>query len=117
MFPDLHAVIAAAEEAGGPDVGKMIGQFAQYGSVGVIVVLLLMGIIVPKYVMTNLTADRDKWRDAFETERVAHQATRQQLSAAQASAEVATEQGRAMIRLLEELGHRPQTAPAPRGAV
>ncbi|MFE9865858.1 hypothetical protein ACFYPZ_24490 [Streptomyces sp. NPDC005506] len=110
--PELFRVLAAAQEASsGADVGQMIGGFAQYGVVGVIVVLLIMGIVVPKYVMNGLTADRDNWRDAFEKEREGHQLTRQQLAAAQASAEVANEQGQAMVRLLEEFGHQPHTAP------
>jgi hypothetical protein len=104
-------VIAAGEEASsGPDIGKILGQFAQYGVVGLIVVLLIIGVLVPKYVMNNLITDKDGWRAAYETERDAHQATRQQLAAAQASAEVANEQGQAMVRLLEEFGHRPQIA-------
>ncbi|MEV5472952.1 hypothetical protein AB0L66_11420 [Streptomyces sp. NPDC052207] len=99
--------LAVAEETG-PDIGKMIGQFAQYGIVGVVVVLLLIGIIVPKYVMTSLTADRDKWREAFEKEREAHQATREQLAKAEERGDVAIEQGKTLTRLLEELGHRPE---------
>jgi hypothetical protein len=98
--------LAAAEE--GPDVGKLIGQLAQYGVVGLVVVLLILGIIVPKYVMTALTADRDKWREAFEMERDAHQLTREQLAKAEARGDVAVEQGKTLTHLLEELGHRPQ---------
>ena len=110
MIPELLRVMAAAEEGEGPDIGKILGQFAQYGVVGLIVVLLIIGVLVPKYVMNNLVTDKDGWRAAYETERDAHQATRQQLAAAQASAEVANEQGQAMVRLLEEFGHRPQTS-------
>ncbi|MET7905461.1 hypothetical protein ABZS86_29965 [Streptomyces sp. NPDC005355] len=44
----------AAEEAdAGPDIGKLIGQFTQYGIVGVVVVLLILGVTVLKYVMNN----------------------------------------------------------------
>ncbi|MEU1457622.1 hypothetical protein [Streptomyces avermitilis] len=112
MVPELIRALAVAQEAGGgPDIGKLLGQFAQYGVVGLIVVLLIIGVIVPKYVMSNLLTEKDAWRDAFEKEREAHQLTRQQLAAAQASADVANEQGQAMVRLLEEFGHRPQTAP------
>ncbi|MFE9950196.1 hypothetical protein ACFYRJ_22070 [Streptomyces sp. NPDC005531] len=112
MVPELFRVLAAAQEAsGGPDVGQLVGRFGQYGVVGLIVVLLIWGVLVPKYVMNNLIVDKDGWRAAYETERDAHQATRQQLAAAQASAEVANEQGQAMVRLLEEFGHRPHTAP------
>jgi hypothetical protein len=101
-------VLAAVEESG-PDVGKILGQFAQYGVVGLIVVLLIVGVLVPKYVMNALTAEKDNWRTAFEQERAAHQVTREQLIAAQASVDTANEQGRAMVQLLEKLGHRPQT--------
>ncbi|MFD5711314.1 hypothetical protein ACFWHW_13105 [Streptomyces pharetrae] len=112
MIPELLRSLAAAEEVGGgPDIGKILAQFAQYGVVGLIVVLLIIGVLVPKYVMNNLITDKDGWRAAYETERDAHQATRQQLAAAQASADVANEQGQAMVRLLEEFGHRPQPEP------
>ncbi|MEU6449585.1 hypothetical protein [Streptomyces sp. NPDC046979] len=108
MIPDLMQVLAAAEETGGPDVGKLLSTFAQYGVVGLIVVLLIIGVIVPKYVMNALTAEKDNWRTAFEAERAAHQVTREQLIAAQASVDTANEQGRAMVQLLEKLGHRTQ---------
>ncbi|MEV6436330.1 hypothetical protein [Streptomyces anulatus] len=111
MPPHLLMALAAAEAGGGPDISKVVGQLLQYGVVGLVVVLLILGVLVPKWAMNNLIADKDGWRAAYETERDAHQATRQQLAAAQASAEVATEQGQAMVRLLEEFGHRPQTAP------
>ncbi|WP_432043780.1 hypothetical protein [Streptomyces cadmiisoli] len=110
-MPELITLLAAAEEAGGgPDIGKLVLTFAQYGVVGLVVVLMMFGVLVPSYVMKLLTADRDAWRNAFEKERDAHEVTRQQLAAAQASAEVATEQGLAMVRMLEGLGHRPQTS-------
>ncbi|MFJ8470090.1 hypothetical protein [Streptomyces swartbergensis] len=108
MIPDLIWVVAAAEEASGPDIGKILGQFAQYGVVGLVVVLLIVGVLVPKYVMNAHTAEKDNWRTAFEQERTAHQVTREQLIAAQASVGTANEQGQAMVQLLEKLGHRTQ---------
>ena len=107
LLPELLRSLAAAEDSG-PDIGKLIGQFAQYGIVGVVVVLLILGIIVPRYVMNNLTADRDSWRQAFERERDAHDLTRQQLAKAEERGDVAVEQGKTLTHLLEELGHRPQ---------
>lgn len=110
MIPELLRVLAAADNSGGgPDVGKLIGQFAQYGIVGVVVVLLMVGVIVPKYVMAALMTEKDNWRQAFEKEREAHQTTRKQLAKAEERGGVATEQGRAMNALLLELGHRPDT--------
>ncbi|MFJ5018595.1 hypothetical protein [Streptomyces griseoluteus] len=110
---DLIRVLAAAEEGGGPDIGKMLGQFAPYGVVGLIVVLLIIGVLVPKYVMTALTVEKDRWREAFEKEREAHQLTREQLVKAEERGDVATEQGRAMNALLLELGHWPDPTAAP----
>ncbi|WP_457492447.1 hypothetical protein [Streptomyces sp. P5_D11] len=111
-MPELFRALAAAQEAGaGPDVGSMIGTFVQYGAVGLIVVLMILGVIAPKYVLDAISKEKDNWRDAFEKEREAHQVTRQQLAAAQTSADVANEQGRAMVKLLEEFGHRPQNIP------
>ncbi|GAQ61430.1 hypothetical protein SsS58_01779 [Streptomyces scabiei] len=99
MNPELLR-LAAVEETG-PDIGKMLGQFAQYGIAGLIVVLLILGVIVPKYVMTALTADRDKWREA-------HQLSHEQLAKAEERGDVAIEQGKTLTRLLEELGHHPE---------
>ncbi|MGR6973201.1 hypothetical protein ACU639_27045 [Streptomyces cynarae] len=42
LIPELLG-LAAAEDSG-PDVGKLMGQFAQYGIVGVVVVLLILGV-------------------------------------------------------------------------
>ncbi|MFD8072144.1 hypothetical protein ACFV3E_05775 [Streptomyces sp. NPDC059718] len=109
-MPDLLTILSAAEEAGaGPDVGALIGQFSQYGIVGLIVVLLIWGVLVPKYVMNALTTEKDNWRTAFEQERAAHQVTREQLAKAEERGDVAVEQGRAMTRLLQELGHQSQS--------
>ncbi|WP_327132023.1 SH3BP5 family protein [Streptomyces sp. NBC_01343] len=111
MVSDLLRALAAGEEGGTPpDIGTMIGGFLQYGIVGVIVVLLIIGVIVPKYVMSGLVSEKDNWRQAFEKEREAHQATREQLAKAEERGDVATEQGRTLNALLLELGHRPDPA-------
>jgi uncharacterized membrane protein len=107
LIPDLIQVLAAAEETGGgPDVGKILGSFVQYGMVGVFALLLVLGVVVPKWAMTALTAEKDNWRTAFEQERAAHQVTREQLAKAEERGDVATEQGKTMTRLLQELGHQ-----------
>ncbi|MET8185739.1 hypothetical protein ABZV15_08065 [Streptomyces sp. NPDC005246] len=112
VVPELFRVLAAAQEAsGGPDVGQMIGSFAQYGVVGLVVVFLILGVVVPKYVLSDRTADRDKWREAFERERENRELTQQQLAKAEERGDLATEQAKTLIRLLEELGHRPDDFP------
>ncbi|MDX3712720.1 hypothetical protein PV733_28035 [Streptomyces europaeiscabiei] len=109
LIPELVWVMAAAEETGGsPDIGKILNQFGQYGIVGLVVILLIVGVIVPKYVMNNLMAEKDSWRQAFEKERDAHQLTREQLAKAEERGDVAIEQGKTLTRLLEELGHHPE---------
>ncbi|MER6748044.1 hypothetical protein ACFW6C_09295 [Streptomyces fungicidicus] len=107
MIPELIWFMAAAEEAsGGPDIGKLLGSFVQYGMVGVFALLMVLGVVVPKWAMTALTAEKDNWRTAFEQERAAHQVTREQLAKAEERGDVATEQGKTMTRLLQELGHQ-----------
>ncbi|MFD9618510.1 hypothetical protein ACFWB2_14740 [Streptomyces virginiae] len=111
MVPELFRALAAAEEAGGgPDIAKLVGSFIQYGIVGLVVVLLILGVIAPKYVLDAITKEKENWRDAFEKERAAHQVTREQLAKAEERGDVATEQGRLLNTLLMELGHRPDPA-------
>jgi hypothetical protein len=58
--------------------------------------------------MSNLTADRDKWREAFEKEREAHQLTREHLAKAEERGDAATEQGKTLTAILQGLGHHPE---------
>nr|WTB31185.1 hypothetical protein OG781_18335 [Streptomyces sp. NBC_00830] len=112
MVPELIKVLAAAEEAsGGPDIARMIGGFTQYGIVGLVVILLILGVLVPRYVMAALTTEKDNWRTAFEQERAAHQELREQLAKAEERGDVATEQAKTLIRLLEEFKRRPEAGP------
>ncbi|MFC4609713.1 hypothetical protein ACFO9E_18110 [Streptomyces maoxianensis] len=109
-MPEFFMVLAAADAVDAPtDVGKMIGGLVQYGVLGLVVTLFLTGTIVPKATVQALSLERDNWRDAHQKEHEAHQATLVQLAKAQTSADVATEQGRAMVKLLEDFGHRPDT--------
>ncbi|QFQ95559.1 hypothetical protein F9278_04440 [Streptomyces phaeolivaceus] len=109
LIPDLAWIVATAEDTGGsPDIGKILNQFGQYGIVGLAVILLIVGVMVPKYVMNNLMAEKDSWRQAFENERDAHQLTHEQLAKAEERGDVAIEQGKTVTRLLEELGHYPE---------
>ncbi|MDX3077852.1 hypothetical protein [Streptomyces sp. MI02-7b] len=95
----LLSILSAAEEAGvGPDVSKVIGKLGQYGPVGLFLILLLIGFIVPKWAIDALTREKDNWRTAFEQERAAHQVTREQLAKAEERGDVAIEQGKAMTR-------------------
>ncbi|MEU2877425.1 hypothetical protein [Streptomyces sp. NPDC007070] len=68
---------------------------------------MILGVIVPEYVLGDRTADRHKRPEEFEKERDAHQATRERLAKAEECGNVAVEQGRTVTHLLEECGHRP----------
>ncbi|MCX4608729.1 hypothetical protein [Streptomyces mirabilis] len=92
MIPELLRVLAATDDSGGgPDIGKPIGQFAHCGPVGVFLIQLILGVIVPKYVMSALMTEKDNWREAFEKERDAHQAPREQLVKAEERGDVAVD--------------------------
>lgn len=100
-------------EADPTDMTNLIAPLLQYGVLGLLVVFIVLGVLVPKYVMTALTAEKDNWRQAFEKEREAHQMTREQLAKAEARGDVAIEQGKTLTHLLEELGHRTQLDRSP----
>lgn len=108
MAVDLVTPLLVAAETGDPtDVNKLLTPLLQYGVLGLMVVFIILGVLVPRYVMTALTNEKDNWRTAFERERDAHQLTREQLAKAEERGDVATEQGKTLTKLLEELGYRP----------
>jgi hypothetical protein len=102
------ATSVLAAEADPTDMSNLVSPLLQYGVLGLLVIFIVVGILVPKYVMTNLMSEKDRWREAFEKEREAHQLTREQLAKAEERGDVAVEQGKTLTRLLEELGHRPE---------
>ncbi|WP_329453950.1 hypothetical protein [Streptomyces sp. NBC_01497] len=105
MAPVLLRFSAADD---GLELSDLLSGFVHDGSVGVVVVLMIPGIVVPQYVLSDPTADWDTWRDAFEVERDAHGViTRESLAKAEERADIANKQAKKLIRLLEELGHRP----------
>lgn len=98
------ASLVAAATPTDPD---WLSYLLQWGPGGVVLGLVITGILEPKRVRQNLETDRNSWKDAFETERSAHQVTRDALAAANARAEAAVESAQTMTKLLESLGHRP----------
>lgn len=105
---DLAGAVAAAQTTDPADLSNLISPLLQYGVLGLVLVFVVLGILVPRYVMTNLLAEKDSWRQAFEKERDAHELTRQALAKAEERGDVAIEQGKTLTRLLEDLGHRPE---------
>jgi hypothetical protein len=94
--------LAAEVGATPPD---LISTILQWGVPGVMLVLLLMGWLIPRGAHEQMKADRDKWQEAFEKEREAHDATRDALADASRSASAAVETARTTAGILSTLGH------------
>lgn len=83
-----------------------IAPLLQWGVLGIILVLILLGWLIPKGMYQQMKADRDDWRGTYEKERDAHQATRDALADASRSASAAVETARTTTGLLSRLGHQ-----------
>lgn len=81
-----------------------------WGPGGVVVLLMLLGMIIPKWSYAALQSDRDAWRKAAEDERAAHERTREALMLASQQSAASTEAAKITGQLLKELKH-----PAARG--
>ena len=93
----------AAEAASGST--DFIATIIQWGPPGVVLVLLLTGMLITKGAHEEVKTDRDRWRDAYEKERTAHDASRDALADTASSAAAATEAARTTAALLTSLGH------------
>ena len=104
--------------------GVDLTSFLNYGVLGIVVLLLILGLLVPKAVLARAdeetkkaNADRDAWKTAFDTERQAHTLTREALVRAEERGEAALEVQKTTLALLAELGHgqSPNVPGAPLG--
>lgn len=87
-------------------MSDIVGYLLNYGVLGIMCFLLILGMLIPKPTVDDVKADRDEWRNAYQTETQAHAATREALAAANERAEVAVETARTANALLASLGHR-----------
>lgn len=87
-----------------PDV---VTPLLQYGLLGIVTVLLLLGWLIPRGVHESVKVERDQWRHAWETEQAAHQLTRGTLAEANVRAEAAVEAAKAASAMLRALQHLP----------
>lgn len=78
---------------------------ANYGLAGVVLFLLVFGFLITKAHATDLRAEIDSYRRAFEAEKEAHAKSREALAEALDAVGVAQEQATMTIHLLEALGH------------
>jgi hypothetical protein len=76
------------------------------GPFGIVLVLMVTGFLVTKGAHDDMRADREAWRAAFETERAAHQTTREALTEEARRADAAVEAAKLANNLLDRLGHR-----------
>ncbi|MFF0822419.1 hypothetical protein ACFYUR_18815 [Micromonospora haikouensis] len=98
-------LIRWAADAGSADPSNVFGAILQWGVPGIVLVLILLGWLIPKGAHEQMKADRDTWRSAYETERDAHQATRDAFIDASRAANAAVETARTATGLLDKLGH------------
>lgn len=83
----------------------LLTPLVQYGPLGIVLLLILVGLLVPKGAVEQIRIDRDEWKEAFRAEQKAHQATRDALAEANGRAEAAVEAARTTAGMLRDLGH------------
>ena len=76
-----------------------------YGVLGIMVILILLGQLVPKATLAFMRTDRDEWKKAYEGEVSAHAQTRDALKEQIIRSEAAIETAKTATALLNRLGH------------
>jgi hypothetical protein len=98
--------LAVASDESSSDV---LDKLLTWGPGGIVVLLFLLGLIVPKTTV-------DMWREQLAKEQEAHDKTREALDRAVQQGDAAREQASTLLTLLHELGHggnRPGVTYAP----
>jgi hypothetical protein len=106
LINTLTTILAAASDEPSNDV---VNKLITWGPGGVVVLLFLLGLIVPKTTV-------DMWREQLAKEQEAHTKTREALDRAVQQGDAAREQANTLLTLLHELGHggtRPGVTYAP----
>ena len=97
-------ILAAGQSTGGskPDlITTLIGA----GPFGVLAALFIWGLVIPKKPYDDVAADRDYWREAYRTESVNHEKTREALVAQERRSDAAIEAASTATRILDSLQH------------
>lgn len=106
MINTLTMFLAASSDEPTSDI---VNKLIQWGPGGIVVLLFLLGLIVPKGTV-------DMWREQLAKEQEAHTKTREALDRAVQQGDAAREQANTLLTLLHELGHggtRPGVTYAP----
>lgn len=115
MINAFTTILAGASDEPSDDI---LNKLLTWGPGGVVVLLFLLGLIVPKTTV-------DMWREQLAKEQEAHNKTREALDRAVQQGDAAREQANTLLTLLHELGHgghrpgvtyAPSQDPAPLGS-
>lgn len=91
--------------AADPTTVDILNPLLQYGIPGIFILLFILGWLIPKGVHESVKEERENWRHAFETERAAHQLTREASVESNRRAEAAVEAARTAAATLNALQH------------
>lgn len=106
MINAFTTILAVASDEPSDDI---LNKLLTWGPGGIVVLLFLLGLIVPKTTI-------DMWREQLAKEQEAHNKTREALDRAVQQGDAAREQANTLLTLLHELGHggsRPGVTYAP----
>lgn len=95
--------------ADGADLPPYVASFLNFGAVGALVVLLLLGFLVPKSTYQELKKDRDEWRSTAEKLRQANEALTAALDKANETGAASLEVARmtqALLTSMHNIGQR-----------
>lgn len=89
----------------------VLDDLKNWGPLGLLVVALMSGALVPGWLYRKSERDGDAWKGLYESEREAHQLTRQASAIKDERLQVAVESGRVAEQLLREARSRVATTP------
>jgi hypothetical protein len=85
---------------------SLIGQIVQWGSLGFVALSLTFGWLIPAWTYRDKVKDAETWKRLYESERDAHQHTRDAYSLQGERLQVAVESAKVTEQLLQEARHR-----------
>ncbi len=98
-----YLLAEAADPASGAP--EYLTQILQWGPPGVVIVLIVMGVLIPKGAHEQMKQDRDDWKSAYDRECEAHDATRNALVELTRVGEANLQASQTALALLQNLGH------------
>lgn len=89
-----------------PAALALIGQFIQWGSLGFVALALTFGWLVPAWTYKAKERDAETWKGLYDSERTAHQLTRDAYAIQGERLQVAVESAKVTEQLLREARNR-----------